>query len=174
MYARALPYAGVSTMSVALSVSTKGCGLAIDPAWPPAVSALMRDCWEVDPHKRPSMRHVHDRLAALLDAVEREAAAAPATAASAANGLTTAGGSAGVTASVRSYSDTAGTAAPAAADSKAESALSLSTAAPGAAAAATATPTGGPVHSPPIYTTASAQSALVLAPPSAGTAGAGK
>lgn len=47
------PYGGRDTLSIAMSV-VKGARPDISPVVPQHIAALMRRCWDTNPHLRPS------------------------------------------------------------------------------------------------------------------------
>ncbi|KAK9905737.1 hypothetical protein WJX75_005400 [Coccomyxa subellipsoidea] len=63
--ARQVPYAGVSGIQAALAVMHRGLRPDIPGHTPPALAALIRDCWQPLPDQRPSFEDVAARLEAM-------------------------------------------------------------------------------------------------------------
>ncbi|XP_021708910.1 mitogen-activated protein kinase kinase kinase 11 isoform X3 [Aedes aegypti] len=56
------PYKGFDTLSVAYGVAINSLALPIPKTCPEAWGKLMKSCWELDPHRRPSFRDIEKDL----------------------------------------------------------------------------------------------------------------
>lgn len=62
-----VPYAGVSGIQAALAVMHRGLRPGIPSHTPPALAALIRDCWQPLPDQRPGFADITQRLEAMYN-----------------------------------------------------------------------------------------------------------
>uniref|UniRef100_A0AAG5CZQ2 mitogen-activated protein kinase kinase kinase n=1 Tax=Anopheles atroparvus TaxID=41427 RepID=A0AAG5CZQ2_ANOAO len=57
-----VPYKGFDSLSVAYGVAVNSLRLPVPKTCPEAWGKLMKSCWEIDPHRRPSFREIEKDL----------------------------------------------------------------------------------------------------------------
>ncbi|XP_076460494.1 mitogen-activated protein kinase kinase kinase 20-like [Babylonia areolata] len=62
-----VPFNGIDGFQVAWLIVEKGERLMIPSECPPLFAQLMEQCWDVDPKKRPSFKHILHRLHTMLE-----------------------------------------------------------------------------------------------------------
>lgn len=71
MFTRKEPYEGEKDLvALAFRIAVQGHRLTIPPSVPAPITLLMKDCWETDPHKRPSFRDILKRLSAFANTLD--------------------------------------------------------------------------------------------------------